>query len=209
MILVALIAALGAGCPGQKKTKPATPPRTKEAPAVPKVSAARCKVADDCAVRVAEGCCEPCQDTPVSEMISLPSKQWHAREKACVGKRDQGCPKCAAPGYNHNLVSVCEGGQCKAIDFRTSEFSACKTDADCRITAPACCDCYIDPVAVGKAGEEAFHRWACPPNLHCEACRIPMYPGLEAVCKGGHCRVQGTWDKAKEPEEIRAFLGVK
>lgn len=198
-------------CPNRSKPAPtrpgdkAAPATDKPAPAAP--SAAQCKLPDDCMLRV-KGCCGPCQETALSQMEALTLKQHKAREKACVGVQLR-CSECKQPGYNANYLTLCREGRCLAQDIREMEFSACKQDKDCRITSPACCNCYLDPVAVSLQGDPAFHRWACPKNLHCGACEMPQYRGLKAVCQAGHCVLQGSWDKTKEEPHIRGFLGVK
>jgi hypothetical protein len=102
---------------------------------------------------------------------------------------------------NPNLAATCSGdnkrsGICTGFDVRTVDaYSACQTDADCKLRGGlGCCElCQssaYDVVAV-SINEMALTAALCGDGGQvCEAC-VPAYPaGTTASCVAGHCQVQ-------------------
>lgn len=206
--LILMVCLAFCGCPDRDKVPSSPPAGEKTKPLTVKKIAAKtqCTKADQCTFR-RKGCCYQCQETPLSEIEAFPHTQQKAKEEICAVAADIKCDKCKkGRGFNPNFIELCERGKCVVKDIRQTAFSACDKDADCRLATKICCDCYAAPVAVGRKGEDAFHKWKCEEGLNCEPCDAPDYVGLSTACVNGHCVLKGAWDKAKERPSIRGFI---
>jgi hypothetical protein len=82
------------------------------------------------------------------------------------------------------------------VDLMTLPLSECRSDADCKVRAPNCCECEgnLSPdslISIRKDSEVEFQRRACDSFISCDAC-IPAYPEhAKAACFMGRCTITG------------------
>lgn len=70
-----------------------------------------CERNSDCRLRVGTGCCEPCHEASVYELVAVPVEgQGALLDKVCDG--DVACFECA-PTYPTEAEAVCDQGACK------------------------------------------------------------------------------------------------
>ena len=137
----------------------------------------------DCVLHTTD-CCA-CFEAGPDDVIAL-----HASEEGAFGEHlcrgfDNPCPDCRGGEKWPTLYPMCdEGGNCAVLDV--TPHATCETDADCRLTVKACCECGADGSADGWVAVSdlaAYRAMMCPPDWGCPECEGPTPPaGLSARC---------------------------
>jgi hypothetical protein len=120
----------------------------------------------------------------------LATKVGDYRARVCSG--GVACPACAGIP-EPSLQAFCLGGQCTAVDVRTSELSACDKDGDCKLRYASCCEtCTATPEGLIAVKDLSGYRdEVCSPNASCPKCLVTYPPNVVARCDPAtkHCRV--------------------
>lgn len=138
------------------------------------------------------GYCDP--NAPLSGWQAVNgSKLQQLESQLCQG--DIACPGCMSYD-NPNYLALCRTGQCTALDLRTDELSACKSDDDCRLRwGSGCCETCspMGPDSLITYNKNAnLEAQVCEPNGGaCPPCAPPPYPkpSLPYCGPDGHCRI--------------------
>ncbi len=139
-----------------------------------------CATSADCVV-VPSSCCGTCGAATADDMIAVSrDSAANYRTSVCAGTS---CPACA-PQQDPFLFASCgSGGWCAAFDLQAS-VATCGTDADCELRPADCCGCSSRFIAVARASESEYLRWACAGDTSgCHSCPPPTPPsGAAAAC---------------------------
>ncbi len=151
---------------------------------------AACTAPGQCAVAPAS-CCGSCGAPTPGDMdgVNITKFTEHSAE-VCPG--GVGCPACFAE-TSKDLLAVCRGDACRAIEVSKDSMSACDVDGDC-VVRSGCCGCQASDqksayTAVSKAGLAEYSANACAGGGEDCACPEPA-PKFAAVCGASkHCEV--------------------
>lgn len=149
----------------------------------PTSDATACMSPGDCAL-VDPVCCR-C-DPALSDLLAVHSFYVNDILAPCALVDCEGCP---GPAFSPWFTSLCEAGQCIAVDTREHELTRCSVDTDCRLRMGfGCCDCGSEVVAVSvNVSVEAL---VCPES-GCMADCAPQYPfsAFPRCMEDGHCGI--------------------
>jgi len=104
------------------------------------------------------------------------------------------CGECQVEAMPITVVAHCVENQCKAVDLREQDFTACKDDSDCELRAISCCG-WCGSVNVGNSYsvnttaefEPCMDAQPCP-DIECPGDGVVA---AEAFCdSNGHCFVR-------------------
>ena len=174
------------------RKKPAPPPKASKVGATS--SKYQCTVAGNCILENGT-CCPACLNASAGSMQAMNKVQWKKFQQACKAKKVE-CKKCRNPGFNVNLVVLCENNKCVVRDFRPTAHATCSGNGDCVLRAAPCCDCIGPPVALSKAGLASYQAGRCS-TKKCKACKVAEFQGVSAICVKGRCQMKGQWKKKK------------
>ncbi|HEU5075943.1 MAG TPA: BPTI/Kunitz domain-containing protein [Polyangiaceae bacterium] len=136
------------------------------------------------------GCCGFCGVDNADELVAVNSKHasFTAPECALVD-----CAQCSPPAELGHFGARCNDGTCEVYDVRTSDLSACKTDADCRLRAGlSCCESCGEAnwVAISTDHAQLEKELCGDMPAACPPCAPIVPDDLEAICGAdGHCVV--------------------
>ena len=155
---------------------------------------AACEPSDACLLETQTACGAGCEPVDLARFIPINAKYDAAyREQRinppCLGIECMEVPPSSV--NTPNYYASCLAGRCKAFDIRTSELSACTSDAQCGLRSGAdCCACGSDDlVAVNTSAD--LGSALCGANETCPRdCVEPPPPLGGARCTAGHCALQ-------------------
>lgn len=156
---------------------------------------AACAPPDTCLLETQTACGIGCEPVPLSRFVLVNSKLDPAYKKQeivppCVSSW---CAPVPPEMVNSpNYYAECVANRCLGLDVRTSELSACTSNADCILrNGTSCCGCGTGNwIAVSsKANVEAAF---CGSTGSCAADCVsaPVPPGVAPNCSMGHCLVK-------------------
>lgn len=170
-----------------------------------------CQAATDCII-AGTGCCGVCDGPGIRAHDLIAYNRQHANQFLCglAGQRAAGqggggaavpvplpplCAQCPAPapgqGALKYFVPDCVRGQCVVTDLRSSQFTACRRDDDCKVRhGNGCCEACSNVNLLAVSSNGAFEKLVCgamPPP--CPPC-VPPPSEASAVCgSAGHCEL--------------------
>jgi hypothetical protein len=152
--------------------------------------APQCRRSTDCTLDFAD-CCGYCGITPVEALVAI---RADAREgyRAYACEPGEACPDCYAE-VAPDALALCVGFECRAVDMEA--VTRCTSNDDCRIRFRDCCECDGLPTeanVVAVSDLAGYERLACAEGYSCATCDSEYPPDVRAVCRDGHCAVEGT-----------------
>jgi hypothetical protein len=145
-------------------------------------------------VLVAPICCSSCDPASDRSFVAInrAAATEYSRIHRCETVDCAACPPVAEPERTQQyFVATCDRGQCRTVDIRENDVTACATNADCvlRDGAECCegCDGH-GIVSVNRNGN--LGQLVCPvPTVGCPACAPIIPPEYQPLCSNGRCGI--------------------
>jgi hypothetical protein len=160
---------------------------------------ARCNARSDCVVATT-GCCGVCDSASFGAHDLIAFNQKYQNQLECTiplklptPGGGVACEPCAeAPdGTQKYFMPECDGGLCSVLDLRQSRYTACTTDADCRLRrGHECCESCSISELLSVRKDNDFEAFLCGGEpVACEACEPEPISALAICGEDGHCAV--------------------
>jgi hypothetical protein len=156
-----------------------------------------CTAPGEC-VLIGPSCCSPCDPASSRSFVAVnrAATMSYAQVHRCEAVDCAACPPVAEPQRTlQNFIATCEKGQCRVVDIRENDVTACTANADCVLRDGAeCCEGCDGQgiVAVNRNG--GLGKLVCTvPVSGCDACVPNIPPGYLPACTNGHCAVTLTF----------------